>query len=225
MRDYKKDIPEILGIMEEKIGLISNSQSVPKPSFEKYKGVLPDALLLIWQKIGWASWADGIFWTVNPADYDNLVDLWLEDTSFPEIDHYHIIARSAFGDLYAWGQNNNQYFTISCPVNALIAQEKKIQTQRNDANLSLNSFFSFSDKEDFDMEDENEKSLFDQALDKLGPLAADEVYGFEPPLFAGGAAALRVDNLAKLKLDQHLTILRQLGGTPETPFANVQVDI
>jgi len=209
----------------KKFGEPSNSQTVPETSFEKYKGILPDVLLTIWKKAGWASWGNGIFWTVNPADYDDLLKLWLEDTPFPDIDHYHIIARSAFGDLYAWGQNNNQYFTISCSVNALIAQEKKIRTATDDPNRTLGVFFSGSDKEEFDMEDENGQSLFDQALEKLGPLAADEVYGFEPPLFAGGAAALRVDHLAKLKLDQHLTILRQLGGVPQIPFANVKVDI
>ncbi len=63
------------------------------------------------------------------------------------------------------------------------------------------------------------------APQKFGPLAPDEVYGFEPPLFAGGAATLHADHLAKLKLDQHLTILRQLGGIPQIPFANVPVDI
>ncbi len=225
MRDYKKDIQETLEIMDEEVGQITYSQAVPETSFEKYQGILPDALLTIWKKAGWASWGNGIFWTVNPADYNDLVELWLEGTPFPEIDHYHIIARSAFGKLYAWGQNNNQYFTISCPVNAIIAQDKKIRTLASDSNLSLGVFFSGSDKEEFDMEDENGESLFDQALKKLGPLAADEVYGFEPPLFAGGAAALRVDHLAKLKLDQHLTILRQLGGVPQIPFSNVQVDI
>ncbi len=212
-------------MMEQNIGSITNSQLVPESSFEKYRGILPDSLLLIWKKAGWANWCNGIFWTVNPADYDDLVELWLESTPFPEIDQYHIIARSAFGKLYAWGQNNNQSFTISCPLNALIAQEKKIRTATDDPNRTLGVFFSGSDKEKFDMEDENGESLFDQALEKLGPLAADEVYGFEPPLFAGGAAALRVDHLAKLKLDQHLTILRQLGGVPQIPFSNVKVDI
>ncbi|VAW63997.1 FIG00957912: hypothetical protein, partial [hydrothermal vent metagenome] len=201
------------------------SKLVPETSFEKYRGILPDALLTIWRKAGWASWANGLFWTVNPSDYDDLVELWLEDTPFSEIDCYHIIARSAFGKLYAWGQNNNQSFTISCPMNSLIALESEMRTPTDDPDRTLGVFFSSSDKEKFDMEDENDKPLFDQALKKLGPLASDEVYGFEPPLFAGGAAALRVDHLAKLKLDQHLTILRQLGGTPEIPFSNIQVDI
>jgi len=54
----------------------------------------------------------------------------------------------------------------------------------------------------------NDKPLFEQALKKLGPLAVDEVYGFEPILAAGGT--LMVDNLAKLDLNIHLTILRQM---------------
>ena len=225
MRDYKKDIPEVLEIMEEYVGSISHSEPVPESSFDHYQGILPDALLLIWRKTGWAAWADGLFWVVNPADYDELVDLWLADTPFPEIDRYHVIARSAFGDLYAWGQNRNHSITIHCPMNQVIALESELRTHSDDPNRTLGTFFSGSDKEEFDLEDENDQPLFPQALQKLGPLASDEVYGFEPPLFAGGAAALRVDHLAKLKLDQHLTILRQLGGVPQIPFANVRVDI
>ncbi|TMU28891.1 DUF2169 domain-containing protein [Halomonas sp. ATBC28] len=70
--------------------------------------------------------------------------------------------------------------------------------------------------------DMSEKPLFTQALKKLGPLRPDEVYGFEPALVAGGEWS--VNNLAKLNLDIHLTILRQMA-PPEIPFSGVKVDI
>ncbi|WP_244652027.1 T6SS immunity protein Tdi1 domain-containing protein [Pseudomonas viridiflava] len=45
-------------------------------------------------------------------------------------------------------------------------------------------------------------------MKKLGPLNESEVYGFQPPLFLGGAPCL--ENIVKCDLDVHLTILRQL---------------
>jgi hypothetical protein len=213
---------EHLEVFEEELGKPQYRIEVPDTSFDKYRGVLPDALLTFWQKLGWSSFAEGIFWIVNPEDYDDLIALWLQSTPFEEIDHYHIIARSAFGKLYAWGQNNNQYFTISCPMHALVAQEKKLRKQADDPNGALGDFFSGSVVDDFDMKDENKKKLFDRALKKLGHLEADEIYGFKQPLFAGGRLIL--DNLEIVKLDQNLTLARQLGGEPKIPFANVESD-
>lgn len=51
MSDYKKDIPEVLEIMEEYVGPITHSEPVPESSFEHYRGVLPDALLAQEKKI------------------------------------------------------------------------------------------------------------------------------------------------------------------------------
>jgi hypothetical protein len=62
--------------------------------------------------------------------------------------------------------------------------------------------------------DESGTPMFERALKKLGPLESDEMYAFEPALIAGGK--MDVDKLAKVKLDQHLTILRQLA-SPTLP--------
>lgn len=216
-------LQESIEIFEEELGTPQHQIDVPGTSFEKYRAVLPNALMSFWEQFGWSSFSDGLFWIVNPEDYEDLVELWLEDTPFKEIDHYHIIARSAFGDLFAWGQNNNQYFTISCPMHALIAQEKEMRTISDDPDRTLEVFFAFADKTGFDLKDEERKLLFNRALKKLGHLESDEIYGFKQPLFAGGR--LLLDNLIKVKLDQHLTLARQLGGTPKIPFAGVSVDV
>ncbi|VAW64001.1 hypothetical protein MNBD_GAMMA08-350 [hydrothermal vent metagenome] len=39
----------------KKLGEPTYSQPVPKSSFEKYRSILPDTLLTIWEKSGWAS--------------------------------------------------------------------------------------------------------------------------------------------------------------------------
>jgi hypothetical protein len=57
------------------------------------------------------------------------------------------------------------------------------------------------------MEDDEGEGLFERALAQLGPLSKDELYGFEPALVLGGPC--RIENLRKLRLDVHLSILRQ----------------
>ena len=204
-------------IFEEEFGEVKTPAAIPDKTYEKYKGILPDGLLAIWKKTGWGAFAEGLIWLTNPEDYEYIVNIWLDKTPFESIDHYHVIARDAFGNLYAWGQNNNQYFTISCPMHALIAQENKVCTKSDDPNRTLGVFFSCAEREEFDMNDEHREPLFLRAKQKLGSLSSDEVYGFILPLFAGGRILL--DNLAIVKLDQYLTLLRQTGGTPKIPFA------
>jgi hypothetical protein len=65
------------------------------------------------------------------------------------------------------------------------------------------------DKKQLEQKDHHDKPLFERALKKLGPLAADEMYGFEPTLALGGKADLK--NLHKVKAVEHLVILAQLG--------------
>ncbi len=63
--------------------------------------------------------------------------------------------------------------------------------------------------------------MFERALKNLGHLETDEMYAFERALVARGKMV--VDRLAKVKLHQHLTILRQLAA-PSFP-ASISSDI
>lgn len=214
---------EHLEIFEEELGNIQDSIAIGEETYKKYTGILPNALMTIWKKYGWGSFSDGLFWLVNPEDYEDLVSQWLEGTHYKTIDQYHVIARTAFGKLYVWGQHNNQYFTISCPVHALVAQDNELRKKSDTPDSDIGCFFSAAEKREFDLRDENRTPLFLRALEKLGPLKPDEVYGFKQPLFAGGR--LMLDNLEKVKLDPYLTILRQLGGVPNMPYSGITVDI
>lgn len=190
-----------------KFGEASTPIEADKQVIEQYRGILPDKLLEYWTDDGWSGYASGLFWVVNPADYSDLLAMWLEDSPIANIDTYHVIARSAFGKLYVWGENTNQRFELNCPMHAIIASENELKKVKVKSEAAIQAFF-MSDIERFDIEDINDKLLFDPALKKLGPLAPDEVYGFEPALVAGGN--LHVDNLAKLNMNIHLSILRQM---------------
>lgn len=41
---------------------------MPQAAFDRYSGVLPDALLRIWAEFGWAGFADGRFWLTDPDE-------------------------------------------------------------------------------------------------------------------------------------------------------------
>ena len=205
----------------EDFGEATIKESVSGKSLKKYKGVLPDQLLHYWKTEGWNAYSDGLFWIVNPEEYNDLVELWLEDTHYPKIDNYHCIARTSFGVLYVWGERNNQWFTISCPTNTIVAFDKTLLKVNKDPNSSIRSFFASSLPIDRDLKDLKRKMLTPQSFKKLGHLKADEVYGFAPALAAGGSQT--IDNVEKEDLFIHLSILREMA-PPSLPYSDVDVD-
>lgn len=206
----------------DEFGEATQRVEVPESCINKWNGKLPEQLLTYWKAEGWCAYADGLLWTVNPDDYEDLIDEWLADTGLDQVDSFHVIARSAFGDLYACGEKTGLSVTVACPLNKILALRNELKPKsKDDLDLSIRSFFAFSEPPDYDLQDESDKPLFKRALAKLGPLEEDEVYGFEPALVLGGK--MRLENLAKLKLDVHLTILRQLA-SPTLPFSNVDIE-
>jgi hypothetical protein len=206
----------------EEFGEATRRVEVPETAIEKWRGKLPDKLLSYWKEEGWCAYADGLFWTVDPDEYEDLIDEWLEDTKLEQLDSFHVIARSAFGDLYACGEKTGRSVTVACSLNKISALPKGLKPKsKEDLDLSICSFFSSSDKSRFNLKDEGGRPLFDRAVERLGKLAQDEMYGFEPALVLGGP--IRLENLFKVRIDVHLTILRQLAA-PTLPLANLDID-
>ncbi len=191
----------------------------PLPAVEKWRGKLPDRLLGYWTDEGWSGYANGLLWFVNPDDYEDLVDEWLDGTRLDEVDAFHAIARTAFGELFLFGESTGRSVKISCATHAVFVRDVTRKVPQK-LDLSLRAFLGMG-KDACDLKDESGIPLFDRALDSLGALGPDEVYGFEPAIVLGGKMVLQ--HLHKVKLDQHLTILRQLA-PPSMPFANVDID-
>ncbi len=192
---------------------------VPPVAIEKWRGKLPDLLLAYWKEEGWCCYANGLFWIVDPDEYEDLVDEWLEDSPLEQIDAFHAIARTAFGELFLCGESTGRSVKINCATNAIFARNLTRKTS-DDLDWSIRAFLGM-DKETCDLSDESGTLLFERALKILGPLDSDEMYGFEPAIVLGGKMLL--ENLRKVKLDQHLTILRQLAA-PTMPFSNIDVE-
>lgn len=193
-------------IFLEELGAGIRYQDVPEEFFKKFKNEIPDSLLEFWREEGWSSYAKGLLWTVNPEDYAWLVDGWVKGFSTIPESNYYVFARSAFGEFYCLSVNSRRILTISCPRALLVAPEEFFKVERS-ADVAIDIFFSMAEREEFDFFDDDDTPLFDRALKRLGPLSADEVYGFVPVLPMGEEAA--VENLSKLRMDVHIEILKQ----------------
>jgi len=191
---------DFAGFLED-FGPAIEKRHVPPSSIERYRGKLPDQLLHYWTEQGWCGYADGLFWTVNPQEYDPVLEAWIGDTPFMEQDAYHIIARSAFGDLYFWGEKTGNSVNLFAPGSFCIPRKSKVATKN--INFAMQLFFGMLDRERNDFE-----GMFGPALKKLGRLQTDEMYGFVPAVALGGESS--IENLQKVKAVEHLVLLAQL---------------
>ena len=199
---------EFFQSMIDNLGEATSRREVPAASIDKYQSKLPAALLGYWREDGWCSYADGLFWIVDPDAYKATLDMWLQGSGLTEIDNYHVIARDAFGSLYAWGERYQRKITVSSLAGGIVALKNQLQKSNPQPDRSLGIFLGSTSRDSLDFDDNQGRPLFQRALAKLGPVAEDEMYAFEPALCIGGKADL--EHMVKLNLEVHLMILDQL---------------
>jgi hypothetical protein len=188
---------DFAGFLED-FGPEIDKRVVPSSTIEHYRGKLPNQLLAYWEEHGWCGYADGLFWTVDPLDYEPVLEAWIGDTPFMEQDAYHVIARSAFGTLYFWGEKTGSSLHLFAPGANCVPRKSRVAEQNPDFAIQL-FFGGFSRKPmDFD-------GMFVPTKERLGLLKHDEMYGFAPAL--GVPATL--DHLQKVKAVEHLVLLAQ----------------
>jgi len=196
----------------KKFGQATVSHTVPFSSIKRYEGKLPAQLLQYWESYGWCGYANGLFWTVNPQDYEPILERWLVGTGLSELDKYHVIARSAFGQIYLWGEDTANSLSVSSYLSRYSYIPSVLSREKFDFGTRL--FFSTMQPERNDVD-----HLFELALKKLGPLEADEMYGFVPALALGGPMELK--NLQKVKTIEHLEFLSQLSPLQDWGFSGL----
>ena len=194
---------------DEGFGPSIQAQSVAPEMVAKFTGKLPDELLTYWRQYGWSGYGKGLFWLVNPDEYEPALEAWIGDTPFMETDAYYVIARSAFGELFLWGTKSGQSLDVKSLWGMMFPRDNSERVAQGKSDRLVRSFIVSMDKKRLEQKDDLDKPLFERALKTLGPLAADEMYGFEPALALGGKADLK--NLRKVKAVEHLVMLAQLG--------------
>ncbi|WP_409280358.1 GAD-like domain-containing protein [Pseudomonas sp. KCJK8751] len=185
-------------------------REVPTSTIERYRDKLPSKLLEYWSEHGWGGYGEGIFWLVNPQEYDAVVSYWIAGTVLDSHDNYHLIARSAFGDLYLWGERTGFSLEIASFSSQYVFY--KTDFTKEQLNTELQGFILSRkvDSNDFN-------GLFKPAREKLGRLKHDEMYGFFPALMLGGSDSLQ--HLQKVSAIEHLVFLAQLTDLQPYPFS------
>ncbi|MOA21998.1 hypothetical protein D3C78_1425230 [compost metagenome] len=111
-----------------------------------------------------------------------------------------------------WGEKSGWCLTISSHAARYSGRVSKFTGDRLGFGVSV--FFSFVRPDHNDLD-----GFFKPALEKLGQLNSDEMYGFVPALALGGAMDLR--NLQKVKTIEHLEFLSQLSPLQDWGFPEV----
>jgi hypothetical protein len=164
--------------------------SASKEIIDTYQNKLPISLLEEWQEVGWCSYSSGLIWLVNPSDFCDVLEEWIDPS-----EQALVFARTAFGDLFLWRNNEVEF---------LSTQYAKMANLIDD--IALLFEYSFCDNRFLD--NVIDQKLFRKALKQHGPLEYDECYGFEPVLALGGSG--EIDTVHKVKLREYLGILSQV---------------
>ncbi|MFQ6572745.1 GAD-like domain-containing protein [Pseudomonas sp. UM16] len=203
---------EAFSIFLEAFGSPIERREVPPSSIQRYHGKLPDQLLAYWSEHGWCGYSDGIFWMVNPQEYDGVVASWLEDTKLETLDTYHVIARSAFGDLYLWDEKTGASLKITSILSRYRTHDSIYTGDKMDKGVRAYLVSKRVDTNDYG-------ELFSPAKKKLGLLRDDEMYGFTPALKRGGPETL--EHLEKFKIVEHLIFLSQITDLQPYSFTGI----
>ena len=156
--------------------------------------MLPKEIIQLWLEYGFGNYGNGIIKIIDPREYMESLYTWLNGEDFNKIP----IAITAFGDMFFYERIKNTISFLD------IHYRKTI--------LCTDSYQEFFEK--FIINDNIKlgvlkEKLFNQALDKLGNIEANEIYFFVPALCIGGQEDIK--NLNKGDARIHHDILFQLG--------------
>jgi hypothetical protein len=165
-------------------------ENISEAEINNYKEKLSDDLLQEWKQNGWCSFGDGLIWTVNPDDYTDILDDWLEKT-----DKAYAFARTAFGSIFFRNGLDNFFLDV-------LNQDISKVFHR------IDFVFDGTLCDDEYLDDVILRPLFREALNVFGTLENNECYGFFPSPVMGGE--LVIENVRKVKIREYLAILSEL---------------
>lgn len=168
---------------------------------------LPESLLAFWTELGWRGYDRGRLWVTDPRELRPILEMWAKNLGYETRD-LHVIARTAFGELFIWNQNHGRVATVMPLTQSVFTYPPDRLASTDEANEALTSLFAALVPENVDYTDENDQPLFSCAVEKLGVLLHDEMYAFEPALALGGAAL--IDNLVKVRMIPHMALLAEI---------------
>lgn len=154
--------------------------------------MLPPEIMYLWENYGFGDYGNGLLKVVDPRDYMSSLYTWLGGRDFSKIP----IMVTAFGDIFYYRKLDDTENDI-----ALL----NIHYSRIDVcAYSYQEFF-----EDYIIEEDIKEgvlreSLYNEALDTLGPLTHDEIFFFVPALALGGGENIKCIKKGDANVHQQL---------------------
>lgn len=205
-------------LLIKKFGEPSDSRPAPQEVIDKYRSILPANVIHYWETEGFCQFRNGLFFSVNPDDWQFVVDAWIKGTPYAKLGPFFALTRSAFGKIYLFNEKIGATTKIDAAQLSIYSYDIEPTDQRG-RETSAGMVFH-PRPEDIDVFDSEDRPLFERALAKLGPVGWDEMYAFEPALAMGGSQ--RLENLAKLDWRVHMMLLREIED-PHVPFMEVKI--
>jgi len=184
-----------MGVAQHLFKGFAFAEKAPVSSLEKYTGTLPDELIEIWEQHGFGSVLQGYLKIINPDQFNEL----LQGVYVRHQDAIPLFATS-MGDLIVW--EKGRY------LNLLNFRKGKVSVVAS----GFDFFLEDLSDEDF-LREELDWFPYQQVVKSYGEPAFDECYGYVPLLGLGGAE--KVENMKRVKLMEHIYLIRQFMGAIE----------
>ena len=196
---------------------------ISKEILTKYEKIMPPILLDMWQQEGFCQFQNGLYYIVNPDDWQDVVDVWIDNTPYQKLGQFYALARNAFGCIYIYNPDTGTKLTIDTILRTISGSIKGYFTEK-EREITISGLFAMISKKrvEFEIDD---KPIFKKAVKKLGPLGWYEMYAFEPAFALIGDAALTMDNLVKVDARVHMLLLRDLIDQPKIWSFNIEEDL
>ncbi|SPT53533.1 Domain of uncharacterised function (DUF1851) [Actinomyces bovis] len=187
-------------------------EAVSGEHIERFAPVLPRSIIHTWQRFGFEGFSGGAFWITDPLKWAPVVQDWLDPVMerLPFTDTWHCLARNAMGTMFLWGENSGHSLEIDPVYHEVIVDQLARRTFADPGRREQQgrvTFISPADSYLTSALDADSRPLMPQALERLGPLGVDEVYGFVLPVVLGGS--LSVDNLRIVNAFTYLSLQAQ----------------
>lgn len=170
---------------------------VQKPTedvLDRFKGKLPPQLIDFWSTYGFGIFMNGYLKLVNPSDFQESLD-----EAYNNNEHEIVFGITALGDFLTWTGDAIRAVYFKNGSDSII-----------ESGDDLEWFFDMDLADDGFLRDNLNDKNYLSAKNKLGEPNYEECYGYFPLLGLGGAE--KMDNLQKVKIKEHISIIAQALG-------------
>jgi hypothetical protein len=178
---------------------------VDSMTIDKYTNILPHALIRIWKDYGFGSFAKGFLRTINPDEYQELINVTYAKDPSPIP-----VFTTGLGDIIVWDEGlykNEKYYYFGILYYRHGRESMLITAQT----LDDDDFFTDSLTDSDSYKNEFFWSQYMEALKINGKKPDyDECYGYVPLLGLGGAEKSK--NLQIVKVKEHIMLINEMLG-------------